>query len=414
MEIISMRPLFSSLLGAALLIACGPSQTHDSTLDFNSGEHVILGDHGYRKACEDRAGLCPAALVRADSKQSFSYGELVAFSGDFYANPEGVYEEKVEPFLKWNRNDVNDVKGRFQQEIETIENYLHGHSDEAYPDFNLTYAWNYPDYLNLALANEAHFGFYNMLAYVKYHNRALNLALEAHALAATDGIRSQRLFTQALFMNAFADHFLTDGFASGHIRDPRVQILQWGRANGLSDRASGTLAKVIHDRDGEIRVSGEHGLQVTNARGDSWLTRCDAQLFWNNTMEDPSIVVPVRAVEASVREVLDAYDNGKVEPGVYAATEMVPFPSRAERRLIELFPKDLPEAEYDKIMRQMAFYTRIKAFSGVDKTVLKSLTASLPGIMQNFRNDVQSEILRDPILTQRLPQAYLDAYQMIE
>jgi hypothetical protein len=34
--------------------------------------------------------------------------------------------------------------------------------------------------------------------------------------------------------------------------------------------------------------------------------------------------------------------------------------------------------------------------------------------MQNFRNDVQSEILRDPILTQRLPQAYLDAYQMIE
>jgi hypothetical protein len=414
MEIISMRPLFSFLLGAAFLIACGPSQTPDSTLDFNSGEHVILGDHGYRKACEDRAGLCPAALVRADSKQSFSYGELVAFSGDFYANPEGVYEEKVEPFLKWNRNDVNDVKDRFQQEIETIENYLHGHSDEAYPDFNLTYAWNYPDYLNLALANEAHFGFYNMLAYVKYHSRALNLALEAHALAAIDGIRSQRLFTQALFMNAFADHFLTDGFASGHIRDPRVQILQWGRANGLSDRASGTLAKVIHDRDGEIRVSGEHGLQVTNARGDSWLTRCDAQLFWNNTMEDPSIVVPVRAVEASVREVLDAYDNGKVVAGVYAATEMVPFPSRAERRLIELFPKDMPEAEYDKIMKQMAFYTRIKAFSGVDKSVLKSLTAALPGIMQNFRNDVHSEILRDPILTQRLPQAYLDAYQMIE
>jgi hypothetical protein len=414
MEIISMRPLLWSLLGAALLIGCGPSQAPDSTLDFSSGEHVILGDQGYRKACGNRGGLCPAALVRADSKQSFSYGELVAFSGDFYENPEGIYEEKVEPFLKWNRNDVNDVKVRFQKEVETVENFLHGHSDEEYPDFSISYAWNYPDYLNLALANEAHFGFYNMLAYVKYHTRALKLALEAHSLASTDSNRSQRLFTQALFMNAFADHFLTDGFASGHIRDPRVQILQWGRANGLSDRASGTLAKVIHDRDGEIRVSGEHGLQVTNARGDSWLTRCDSQLFWNNTMEDPSIVVPVRAVEASVREVLEAYDNGTAVSGVYAATELVPFPARAERRLIELFPKDLAEAEYDKIMKQMAFYTRIKAFSGVDRSVLKSLTASLPGIMQNFRNDVQSEILRDPILTQRLPQAYLDAYQMIE
>jgi hypothetical protein len=414
MEIISMRPLRAPFLCVTLLFACGPTQTPDSTLDFSSGEHVILGDQGYRRACENRGGLCPTVLVRADGKQSFSYGELVAFSGDFYANPEGIYEEKVEPFLKWNRNDVNDVKGRFQKEVETIENFLHGHSEEAYPDFNISYAWNYPDYLNLALANEAHFGFYNMLAYVKYHARAVDLALEAHALASTDSSRSQRLFTQALFMNAFADHFLTDGFASGHIRDPRVQILQWGRANGISDRAAGTLAKVIHDRDGEVRVSGEHGLQVSNARGDSWLTRCDSQLFWNNTMEDPSIVVPVRAVEASLREVLEAYDNGTAVTGVYAATELVPFPSRAERRLIELFPKDMPEAEYDKIMKQMAFYTRIKAFSGVDKTVLKNLTASLPGIMRNFRNDVQGEILRDPNLTQRLPQAYLDAYMMIE
>jgi hypothetical protein len=306
------------------------------------------------------------------------------------------------------------VKGRFQKEVETIENFLHGHSDEAYPDFNISYAWNYPDYLNLAIANEAHFGFYNMLAYVKYHARALDLALQAHGLAGTESSRAQSLFTQALFMNAFADHFLTDGFASGHIRDPRVQILQWGRANGISDRAAGTLAKVIHDRDGEVRVSGEHGLQVSNARGDSWLTRCDSQLFWNNTMTDPSIVVPVRAVEASVREVLEAFDNGTAVAGVYAATELVPFPSRAERRLIELFPRDMPEVEYDKIMKQMAFYTRIKAFSGVDKTVLKNLTASLPGIMQNFRNDVQYEILRDPNLTQRLPQAYLDAYMMIE
>jgi hypothetical protein len=409
-----MRQLFSGILVSVLLSACAPRQAADSNLDFSSGEHVILGDQGYRAACENHGRLCPGILVRADGKQSFSYGELVAFSGDFYASPEGIYEEKVEPFLKWNRNDVSDVKKRFTQEVEAIENFLHGHSDQAYPDFNLSYAWNYPDYLNLALANEAHFGFYNMLAYVKFHAKALNLALDAHALAPVDAGTSQRLFAQALFVNAFADHFLTDGFASGHIRDPRIQILQWGRAEGLSDRAAGTLAKVIHDRDGEVRVSGEHGLKVTNARGDRWLTRCDSQLFWNNTMADASIQIPVRAVEASVREILDAYENGQTVDGIYAATEYVPFPSAEERSLIELFPSGMTEAEYDRIMRQMAFYARIKAFSGVDKSVLKRLTASLPAIMQNFRSDVLQEILRDPQLTQRLPAGYLDAYQMIE
>jgi hypothetical protein len=413
MEINDMRRLWFGILFLALG-ACAPRQTEQTTLDFNSGEHVILGDAGYRLACEGQGRPCVTKLVRADGKQSFSYGELVAFSGDFYASPEALYREKVEPFLKWNRNDVNDVKKRFQEEVEVIENFLHGHSDQAYPDFNLSYAWNYPDYLNLSLANEAHFGFYNMLAYVKYHAEALELALEAHELAAGDAARSQELFVRALFHNAFADHFLTDGFASGHIRDPRIQILQWARAGGLSDRAAGTLAKVIHDRDGEIRVSGEHGLRVSNARGDRWLTRCDAQLFWKNTMEHPSIHIPVQALAASLGEILDAYENGRAVDGFYAATEYVPFPAADERRLIELFPSTMPEAEYDRIMQQMAFYARIKAFSGVDKSVLKNLTASLPGIMQNFRHAVQHEILRDPNLSLRLPRDYLDAYQMIE
>jgi hypothetical protein len=414
MENGDMRRLSSALLILLFLGACAPQQAENSKLDFNSGEHVILGDHGYRLACEAQGRPCLTSLVRADGKQSFSYGELVAFSGDFYASPEGIYREKVEPFLKWHRNDVNDVKKRFQEEVEAIENFLHGHSDQVYPDFNLSYAWNYPDYLNLSLANESHFGFHNMQAYVKYHAEALELALQAHELAAVDARRSQELFSQALIHNAFADHFLTDGFASGHIRDPRTQILQWSRASGLSDRAAGTLAKVIHDRDGEIRLSGEHGMQVSNARGDLWLTRCDAQLFWKNSMEDPSIQIPVQAVAASVGEILDAYENGEQVEGVYAATAYVPFPAAAERRLIELFPSTMADAEYDRIMKQMAFYTQIKAFSGVDKAVLKTLTASLPGIMQNFRDAVQQEILRDPNLSLRLPHAYLDAYQMIE
>ncbi|WP_141734120.1 hypothetical protein [Oligoflexus tunisiensis] len=396
-----------------LMLGCAPQPSAESTLDFNSGEHVILGDLGYRTAC-DTAGSCAPRIVRADGQMSFTYGELVAFSGDFYATPEDIYLEKVEPLWKWHRNDPHDVKKLFQKEVETIENFLHGHSDEAYPDFSLAFAWNYPDYLSLVLANESHFGFYNMLAYVKYHSRALALALQAHDHAATNPVRARTLFTQALFVNGFADHFLTDGFAAGHVRAPRAQILKWAGFVQLNERAAGTLAKVIHDSDGEVRESGEHGLNVRNARGDRWLTRCDAQLFWENSLVDPAIQLPAQAVAASVREILDAYEHGTTIAGVFAATELVPFPAAGERPLIEILPADMPDAAYDAIIRQMPFYMQIKVFSGVDKNVLKQLTAALPGIMQDFRRDVEVAIDQHPELSQRLPQAYQDAYRLIE
>ncbi|MDQ3234904.1 MAG: hypothetical protein M3Q07_24115, partial [Pseudobdellovibrionaceae bacterium] len=238
--------------------------------------------------------------------------------------------------------------------------------------------------------------------------------LEAHRQATDHPALAQKLLTQALFMNAFADHFLTDGFASGHVRAPRVQIMNWAQTANLSDRAAGTLAKIVHDRDGEVRVSGEHGLHVTNTRGDTWLTRCDSQLFWNNTLQDPAIQIPMQAVAASVKEVFQAYEYGVVVPGVYAATEWVPFPSADERDLIEHFPRTMTDADYDKIMKQMAFYTQIKALSGVDKGVLKQFTAALPQLMEDFRTDVQQDILNHPILSQRLPAAYLNAYQSIK
>jgi hypothetical protein len=408
-----MRQTYFFWILALFVTACAPEPSTESGLDFNSGEHVVLGDLGYQSACA-ATGVCPPWLIRADGQMLFTYGELVAFSGDFYPSPEALYLEQVEPLWKWGRNNPKDVKKLFQKEVETIENFLHGHSDEDYPDFNLSFAWNYPDYLNLALANESHFGFYNMLAYVKYHSQALALAQEAHSLRAARPHEGRALFMQALFLNAFADHFLTDGFAAGHVRAPRAQILKWAGSVNLHERAAGTLAKIIHDRDGEIRQSGEHGLNVSNARGDSWLTRCDAQLFWKNSLDDPSIALPAQAVAASVQEVVNAYERGISVSGVFAATEFVPFPAAHERPLTALLPANMPDASYDAIVKQMPFYMQIKVFSGVDKGVIKQLTAALPGIMQEFRRDVDLVIAQNPVLTRRLPQAYLEAYRRIQ
>lgn len=393
-------------------MACRTIDGEASKDKYSSGEHLILGDRGYLEACENNQH-CDPQILRLDGKKSFTYGELVAFSGDFYATPEEIYTEKEQAFHKFKRNNSDNVKENFKKEVQTIENFLHGHSEERYPDFNLSSAWNFPDYISLSLANAPHFGFYNMQNYIKYHGQALDLAIKARDLSKADPEKGKQLLNQALFTNAFADHFLTDGFASGHIRDPRVQILSWAQQKKISNVTAGTLAKIVHDRDGEIRKSKEHGLNVSNANGDNWFTRCDSQLFWNNNMEDESIQIPIKAVKASVREVLNAFQTGLQKKGIFAATQFVPFPRKGGRQLIELFPATLLESDYDKIIEGMAIYTRIKIFSGIDKSVLKQFTKDLPEIMQAFRDDVVAMIGKDPELSGRLPPAYLKAFSDI-
>lgn len=98
-------------------------------------------------------------------------------------------------------------------------------------------------------------------------------------------------FRRALYTNAFADHFLTDAFAAGHIRVPRAEIRNWAEARGLGDKIAGALSKLLHDQDGHIDLESLHGpvdendgrpedgLLVQDSTGTSWSTRCDGQLF---------------------------------------------------------------------------------------------------------------------------------------
>jgi hypothetical protein len=62
-----------------------------------------------------------------------------------------------------------------------------------------------------------------MKVYILHHGRALQLA--ANAFETRDKAQKGDLLTQALFANAFADHFLADGFAAGYIRMPRANAM---------------------------------------------------------------------------------------------------------------------------------------------------------------------------------------------
>lgn len=106
------------------------------------------------------------------------------------------------------------------REVAAVNEAIENHEDpsEAYanlPDLNRQFqmiTWNrpkgQPSYLELAEINWDHFGDDALTAYSAGHEVALSKAYNGNL---------ERAYT----MNAFADHFLEDLFAAGHVRTPR-------------------------------------------------------------------------------------------------------------------------------------------------------------------------------------------------
>lgn len=99
-------------------------------------------------------------------------------------------------------------------------------------------------YLGLALINFDHFGEDARTAYKAGHLAALRQAASS---------KSPANLESAYALNAFADHFLEDSFAAGHLRVPRQKlhspkILDWVKADVFPDlcaQVSQALARNI-------------------------------------------------------------------------------------------------------------------------------------------------------------------------
>ncbi len=394
----------------ATLWACGKNQTSTSSIKFSAGEHIIIGDQSYHKSCGKR-GDCQPSFARADGIERYSYGELIAFSADFYENATELFREKREPWYQLFRNNIDSTRKLFQEEIQAAQSLMDGHRDTEYPDFSKGFALNYRNYINLAEHNEDHFGFYNIKRYVTEHEHALTLAARAHELRQSGDAGADEALREALFQAAFADHFLTDGFASGHIRNPRRQTLAWAESHGYSRRTAAAFSKILHDRDGEIRESGEHGLAVHNARGDDWFARCDSQLFYKNNGDTRAVELVTEAVEISLDEFFATYDTGKIPDGRFPAIALVPYPADSAVNLTEAVRVDrfLPKRAYDA----MAWYMHPPFVKDFSPGAITGFYQSLPEVMDMMRSDINVIIDGSPGLEERLPEAYVAAYRNI-
>lgn len=394
---------------------------------FNGGEHIWLGDHGAAQGCkllEAQHGIDVSyedvfnGIHRRRTPEALRYGELVALSGDFYETPEELWDERPSPVpWLWEGNDVSDLQAILAKEVAWInENRVH---DQRYPDYDIRLAWNAKLYVELALRNVDHFGWHNIRAYVKYHAIALDLAREARG-------RNDETFRKALHWNAFADHFLTDGFAAGHMRVPRAEIIDWAAARGWARERSGALSKLIHDQDGHVGTlhgaadeatrGATDGLHVRNARGDEWYTRCDGQLFMDGcAVGSPRVDLPVEAVSRSVLELLVAWKRGDLPAGLYGATELVPFPHPDAPTLVSKFPGTISDGDLKALVDSVAWYTKLPwpapALSGDH---IRALFQALPGLMDQFRASVAKDAASAPDAIARMDPRYVQAFKTLD
>jgi hypothetical protein len=387
---------------------------------FEGGEHLWIGNEGAARAhaklklnVEDFG-----PFQRKLSPERLTYGEIVAFSGDFYGSPDDLFNEKPSTLdWLWKRNDLLALSDAFERDLTWIK-LPPQQRKTAYPDQNLRLWWNAKHYAELALKNNSHFGWHNALTYVTWHERALQLA--ARASSESNLETKSLLWNEAVYTNGFADHFLTDGFAAGHVRTPTAQIRQWAATTGRDEKLAGALVKIIHDQDGhvgELHSEADHskrtgGLLVVNSRGDTWHTRCDGQLFLIGTT-DMAVDQAVEAVAASVEELLLAYQGMPAPEGVFAATRWIPWPHSDEPPLTEKFPPNLTDAQVDALRESIPWYVKEPIIADLTLPDIQACYQELPTLMQSFREEIAAQARQSPALLRRLAPEFVEAYKAI-
>ena len=203
---------------------------------FISCEHEHIGN-GIRLPKPGR-GVGPSAQrpLTLPNGLKLSYGQIIALAGDFYGVPE---EPIVDPTEKPNER----VSGRCKRFMAAYSTLAHDHIKEEVDQIlkimteeksaiedELVEKWDkitggkwifgvpvvFGRVMKLAQNNYDHFMPSAKDAYLIGHQ----IALEKAKLASKAGTLEQqtKMLDEAYSVDAFACHFLTDSFSSGHLR----------------------------------------------------------------------------------------------------------------------------------------------------------------------------------------------------
>jgi hypothetical protein len=265
-----------------------------------SVEHQEIGRTSYLSACAD-------LTATVASRGTPDAGMKVRF--------DRVCGENL-PVLAKLYGDATAIAGDFL-----------GHPSEF---LSHTGAWRFhskKSYYLLALENSAHFNPTSTRSWAEYHQQAIAYAL---AGAAGEGLTGVEQLQLALFESAFADHYLQDSFAAGHMGFNRAA-------------SSAAAAKSFHD------AWNARGRVATDRAGHRWVTFGDGRL--DNPANEEGRRHVMDAATLSVRGVLTAFVLGaRVPEDEIAVWQILPFTIEAPELLADVAEvfvqrevKDTPE-----------------------------------------------------------------------
>lgn len=297
-----------------------------ASASFASAEHIAIGDEVklfYSANDPGQAGK----ILHLPNGLEMTYGDIIAF-GDLYGNvgqpiSRGVTEADrqrlfLSAFNAFARSPavileatellkvMHHEKIILEQGLkngETSEEIYQQIGEDTNRQYNCitgggcaphTWALKPGRFLLLAENDYDHFGDNALIAYKTGHELAEQVAIAAHE---TNDLQMLEL---AYAMNAFASHFLSDRFAVGHIRTPRIELTE-----KISPSIVGTaLSTFMHNEENAA------GLHVSNAFGYNWYAYGDCSYF--NSQNETHRYFINFVMQGSVRQVFDAYRHGFV------------------------------------------------------------------------------------------------------
>uniref|UniRef100_UPI001D042978 hypothetical protein n=1 Tax=Candidatus Protochlamydia sp. W-9 TaxID=1785087 RepID=UPI001D042978 len=275
---------------------------------FGSAEHVAIGEAVQLK------GLPKDVPLLTKGVTPIRFQHIVALAGDFYgvagqaiSLPGGTDEEKTERFIKAfdtlaqaSNDEIRKILLEIDQECTAVTHSSlphHCYSNQMIEKNNAIKKIK-NDIDELLIDNSDHFSSNAQDAYRIGHALALIEARDAGERQDIEGLK------RAYALDAFACHFLTDLFASGHIRNQRGElevflISQLKFPKDMAKKLAGILTGAQHEKD------GHEGLNVANQRGDRWRAYGDGNFFSPKNVENKEKVIT--ATQQSVDEIYAAY-----------------------------------------------------------------------------------------------------------
>jgi hypothetical protein len=268
---------------------------------WGTAEHQQLGRTSYLQACTQltAAAAAKSPLPAIATRLEIACGRNVAAVADIYG-------------------DATAIAGDFLGDPSEFMSHAG--------------AWRFKSkksYYLLALENSAHFNPMSTQSWASYHSKAIE---EGLAGARADGLEAVRRFQLAMQESAFADHFLQDSFAAGHM--------------GFNRTASSAAAsKSFHD------AWNARGRVVVDRNGDRWVTFGDGRL--NGSENEDARRHVQDAATMSVRNVLRAFVFGERAPDEELALwRALPFLIQAPEinvDVIEVFTREDDPADRELV-----------------------------------------------------------------